>query len=334
MHITGNAGTYRLDLKEEIDIGDVEILIVDDDSGSAADYQSYYTSALDSLEYIYDIWDTQAKSNPSFSFNRYRYLIWFTGDHKTSLFTQAQVESLMSFLDHGGGLFLTSQDAAEVLASSSDPSDTLFLRNYLHVGYGGNCLRHLVAGETGDEVGDTLWIFPESTPGANNQSSKDNLIPDSLADKVMVYARTWFVSTDSVAAIKFAGDYKLVFFGFGFEGINSEGNLYNGHYLSQPVLVMERVMNWLKGSSDVLDGDDQTTSLPKSFELYQNYPNPFNPTTTIRFTVRRPSRRTPVWAPSAAPSLPPRIKRLVVHSSRFIVPSTPPLRSIMCWGRW
>ncbi len=246
LQVKGNNGTYSHDFTVEVAVGKVEILIVDDDSGSVQDYLSYYTASLDSLANIYDIWDTQMKKEPDFSFNRYKYLIWFTGDHKTSLFSAAQVESLMSFLDRGGCLFLTSQDAAEALANSTDPLDTLFLRNYLHVGYGGNCLRHLVRGEAGDEVGDTLWIFPESTPGANNQSSKDNLIPDSLADTVMVYAKTGFISTDTVAAIKFAGDYKLVFLGFGLEGINSGGDYYNGHWLSRPGLVMQRVLSWLK----------------------------------------------------------------------------------------
>lgn len=288
LHVQGNGGAYSIDFDTTIWAGKAEILIVDDDSGSAADYQSYYTSALDSLREIYDIWDTQAKTDPNFSFNQYKYLIWYTGDHKTDLFTRAQVESLMSFLDHGGDLFLTSQDAAEVLSGSSDPWDTLFLKNYLHTGYNGISPRHLVAGKAGDEVGDDLWINPGNTPGANNQSSKDNLVPDSYADTVLVYATTTdFAPTDSVAAIKYKGSYKVVFFGFGFEAIQSGGNYFHGHNLSQPVLVMERVMNWLKGSSDVLDWPDETVSTPKTFDLYQNYPNPFNPSTVIRFTVRR-----------------------------------------------
>ena len=288
LHVQGNSGAYNLDFDTTVRAGNPEILIVDDDSGSEADYQNYYTSALDSIREIYDIWNTQAKADPNFSFNQYKYLIWFTGDHKTNLFKPAQVESLMSFLDHGGGLFLTSQDAAEVLSGSSDPWDTLFLKNYLHTGYNGDSPRHLVAGKSGDEVGDNLWIYAGSTPGANNQISMDILVPDHDADTVALYAGIGFLSSDSVAAIKYKGSYKVVFFGFGFEGINSSGNYFHEHYLSRPVLVMERVMNWLKGSSDVLDGDDETVSLPKSFELYQNYPNPFNPSTTIRFIVRRP----------------------------------------------
>ncbi len=255
LQVEGNGGTYSYDFALRVAVGKAEILIADDDSGSIQDYLSYYTVPLDSLKNIYDVWDTQTKKEPDFSFNQYKYLIWYTGDHKTSLFSSTQVESLISFLDHGGCLFLTSQDAAEVLANSSDPGDTLFLRNYLHSGYGGYSPRHFVMGYAGDEVGDTLWIFPEGTPGANNQSSKDNLIPDSLADTVLVYADNMFGPTDSVAGIKFQGDYKLVYFGFGFEGINEGGYYFHGQWLSQPKLVMERVLSWLKTPWLYLPGD-------------------------------------------------------------------------------
>jgi hypothetical protein len=284
LHVEGNGGSYAHDFDVRVPVGTPQILIVDDDYPSAEDYLSYYTAALDSLDCIYDIWDTQNKGEPDFSFNNYRYAIWFTGDHKTSLFSQAQVESLMSFLDSGGGLFLTSQDAAEILSASANPWDTLFLKNYLHVSYRGGCSRLLVAAYPEDEVGDDLWIFPGSTPGANNQDSKDNLAPDSMADTVLVYADIGFAPTDSVAAVKFAGDYKVVFFGFGFEAINSSGIYFHGHWLSQPDLVMQKVLDWLKTPSHYVPGDatgDQNVDAADVVYLisylYRNGPAPDPP---------------------------------------------------------
>jgi hypothetical protein len=35
--------------------------------------------------------------------------------------------------------------------------------------------------------------------------------------------------------------------------------------------------------------EDQSTSLPASFELMQNYPNPFNPTTSIKYKISEAS---------------------------------------------
>ena len=61
--------------------------------------------------------------------------------------------------------------------------------------------------------------------------------------------------TDDIAAIKFQGDYKLVFFGFGFEGINSSGDYFHGKWLSKPELVMQRVLGWLKTPWLFVPGD-------------------------------------------------------------------------------
>jgi M6 family metalloprotease-like protein len=286
LHVEGNTtfDTYTLDFEVEVWAGEVEILIVDDDSGSVSDYQSYYTDALNSLNQIYDIWDTEDKGDLDFSFNKYKYLIWYTGDHKTDLFTQAQVESLMSFLDNGGGLFLTSQDAVEVLSLSGDPLDSIFLTDYLHVGYDGYTDKPLVAGEPGDEIGDALWIRPWALPGAENQTSKDILVPGSEADTVLVYAEIDWAPTDLVAGTKFQNDYfKVVLFGFGFEAISI--GTFGGKELSEPHFVMRRVLNWLRGYTDILDFEEEHTSIPKSIELFQNYPNPFNPVTSIQYAV-------------------------------------------------
>jgi len=258
LHVTGNTafGSYTLDLNKEIWAGNSEILVVDDDIGSAGDYRSYYTSALDSLRNIYDTCTAQA--NPSFSFNRYKYLIWYTGDHKTDLFSNAQVESLMSFLDKGGRLFLSSQDAVEVLSNSSDPLDTLFLKHYLHVGYGGNCGRLLIVGQPGDEVGDTLYIFPNFA--VINQTSMDNLVPDSESDPVMFYTMStpagWWTPTDSVAGTKYQSEtFKVVVFGFGFESLRTDGGFFHGEYCSKPHLVMQRVLDWLRIPCSYVPGD-------------------------------------------------------------------------------
>jgi hypothetical protein len=97
--------------------------------------------------------------NPDFSFNKYKYLIWYTDDHRTDLFTPAQVESLTSFLDRGGRLFFTRQDAAEALFSSGDSSDSIFLTDYLQCSLtNGNCGLRLTLGEPEDPVRGTLYI--------------------------------------------------------------------------------------------------------------------------------------------------------------------------------
>ena len=242
-NLSGNGGDYTKSWTKEIWIGRSSILIVDDDNGG--DLEQYYTTSMDSLGPLYDVWDKANQADATYNFSDYNVVIWFTGDHRDTVFSDADIQSLTDYLDNGGRLFLTSQDAAEALSGSADPLRAGFLSNYLHVGYDGENPRHFSAGVPGDEVGDSLWLYTENVPGANNQTSKDNLIPDSLAQTVLVYADNEFLPTDSVAGIKFQGDYKLVFFGFGFEAINSGGGYFHGQWLSTPKLVMQRVIDWL-----------------------------------------------------------------------------------------
>lgn len=288
LHLCGDGGSYCVDLVHQADVGPTEILLVDDDNFTSGDSNciSYYQVALDSLGEVYDIWDKQAKAAPSADLSAYSILIWFTGDNRDSIFSTDDLLDLMSFLNGGGKLFLTSQDAVELLAGSADPEAQTFLSDYLHVGYGGYFDKFLVAGEPGDEIGDGMYIFPLQAPGADNQTSKDILLPGPEAEVVLGYRLTGWALTDSVAAAKYHNDiFRLVVFGFGLEAINPEMNEFSGQNLSKPRLVMQRVLNWLRGYSDVEESEYESANLPKMLKLGQNYPNPFNPATSIQYTV-------------------------------------------------
>jgi M6 family metalloprotease-like protein len=294
LHICGNGGSYCTDRTKEMNVGFPEILLVDDDNQLTGDsnYFAFYQQALDSLGAVYDVWDRKAKLQPTVSLSLYPILIWFTGNHRDSVFSSLDVADLKNYLDGGGKLFLTSQDAVEALFSSSDPQDTLFLRNYLHVRWGGNCSITLLKGNPGDLIGDNLWIVLGGWGVPLNQISTDNLIPDPAAGTVLIYAAEWWASTDSIAGIRFQNDtFKVVVFGFGFEGINSSGPQYYGKTATKPLVVMQKVLNWLRGASDVFDGEDESASLPKTIELHQNFPNPFNPVTSIRYSVGSEQRK-------------------------------------------
>ncbi|MGB7063147.1 MAG: C1 family peptidase [Candidatus Zixiibacteriota bacterium] len=260
--ITGNSGEYSKSWTREVWIGRSTILLVDDDEGATV--ESYYCEAVDAVGPLYDVWDKSSPVNKSYNFSDYDVVIWFTGDHRESVFSDDDILTLTDYLDNGGRLFLSSQDAAEALSGSPNPQHNLFLQDYLHVAYDGSCSRLLIAQGPGDEVGDDLWVWPGSTPGANNQSSKDALSPDPEADAALFYANAGFTPTDSVAAIKFQGDYKLVFFGFGFEAINSSGIYMHGHYVSKPEVVMQRILDWLNTPWIYVYGDanfDQTVDV-------------------------------------------------------------------------
>ena len=67
-----------------------------------------------------------------------------------------------------------------------------------------------------------------------------------------------------------------------------------GGPLSAPELVMGRVLNWLRGSSDVFDWEEESANRPREIYLGQNHPNPFNPVTSIQYLVH--GRQKPVHA--------------------------------------
>ncbi|NIM99959.1 MAG: hypothetical protein GTO24_18360 [candidate division Zixibacteria bacterium] len=254
--ISGNGGEYTKSWTREIWIGRSPILIVDDDQG--ANLESYYAGSMDQMKLLYDVWDKANQPGESYQLSDYDVVIWFTGDHQESVFSDEDILSLMAFLDQGGRLFLTSQDAVEVLAASADPLRQTFLNDYLHAGYGGTCGRRLMMGYPGDEIGDNMYVHPNYEVA--NQSSMDNLIPDAGADTVLVYtigtSAGWWTPTDSVAAIKVQTDYfKLVLFGFGFESIRADGGDFHGQTTTSRQAVMETILNWLNTEWRYVYGD-------------------------------------------------------------------------------
>ena len=261
-HVEGDSGsgvTYAADSTIEVFVGS-NVLLVDDDRGGEnpqANYESCYTGVFDSLKAVYDMWDKSNHPDTAVDYSQYDFVIWFTGDHRDSIFSHADIESLMNFLDGGGRLFLTSQDAVEFLSASGDPLLQQFLTDYLHVAFGGNCAglsQLMVPGKPGDEIGNGLWIYLEGSSSPANQISADMLVPDSLADTVSVYADVWWATIgDSVAAAKFANDvFKVVVFGFGFEGINYDGLAHYGQVVQRPHVVMQRVLDWLTAPGPAL----------------------------------------------------------------------------------
>ncbi|TFG89841.1 MAG: hypothetical protein E4H15_08655 [Syntrophobacterales bacterium] len=255
-HVSGDSGLgqiYTADTTIELFVAN-NLLIVDDDKGEDSletNYIDYYTRPLDRIKVPYEVWDKSHEPDKDVTLSEYEYLIWYTGDHRDSIFSHADVESLMNFLDGGGKLFLTSQDAVEDLATSPDPLYQEFMTDYLHVDFDDNFDEYLlimVPGKIGDEIGDNLYMYLGGFYSLKNQISCDILIPDDQADTVCVYAGPYWVTTqDSVAGIKYANEtFKVVTFGFGFEGLNTDGALHYYRYTDSTHVVMQKVLNWLK----------------------------------------------------------------------------------------
>ncbi|MCK4328218.1 M6 family metalloprotease domain-containing protein [candidate division WOR-3 bacterium] len=246
-------------------IGRPPILLVDDDEGK--NYEDFYESTLTSLCFLYDRWDVLRDGEPT-DVGLYPVLIWFTGDDSTNTLTPSDISEISDYLDGEGDLLLTGQGIGD------DIGGTDFYSDYLRASYNGDMPgSYLVHGVPGDVIGDSLELILAGGDGAGNQLSQDAVSPLVDAHKCLNY------SGDISAGIRFdSGVFKVVYFGFGFEGINNTHILY-----SDREDVLKRILSWFGLEVGVEEEIDFQLSI-LDFRL-EIYPNPFREKTVISYQL-------------------------------------------------
>jgi hypothetical protein len=176
------------------------------------------------------------------------------------------VALLEEHLDDGGTLLLSGQDIAEDLSSGTGVQQA-FLQDYLHCAYSGDCPVHKVIGRDGDPVGSGVILATVGSGGAQNQSSQDVLLPSGPAVEGFCYYG------GPVAGVHVRNGHRLVFLGFGVEGVSQ----FDPSYSSQSDL-LGRALTWMLHPELVADGD-----LPgPGLALLRPSPNPFTEQTVVR----------------------------------------------------
>ena len=130
------------DAEISITVGSAGVLLVDDDDNNP-DVQSYYTNALDAMGVSYDIWNTNNSDDEPTSSELlgYKTVIWFTGAEFGGFAGPGPdgEAALGAFLDAGNCLLISSQDYLwDRGGSSSSPTPTSLMQNYLGVSAGSN----------------------------------------------------------------------------------------------------------------------------------------------------------------------------------------------------
>ena len=125
--------------------------------------------------------------------------------------------ALIQFLDNGGSLFLSGQDIAWELTQSTDNQDPSFLNNYLKTTYiADDAGKSKIFGVADDPIsGGISFEFNQENRGASEQ------FPDVIAPLETAVSALNYDNGGS-GAIRYAGNYRVVYFGFGgFESISN-----------------------------------------------------------------------------------------------------------------
>ncbi|MCH7761729.1 S8 family peptidase, partial [candidate division TA06 bacterium] len=251
-----------------IRVGRPEILVVDDDEGSS--YENFYTSPLDSLQVLYDLWNSTLSGIPGTELARYSCVIWLTGDDATTTLIPQDELDLAAFLDGGGNLFISGQNIGEDIGSNP------FYANYLKATFLlGNADDNILSGVVGDEISDGLNLVIQGGNGAGNASSEDMISTLPGADSLFTYTNAL-----GTAALKYdSGIFRVVYFAFPFEAIHGAGP-----FASRDT-VMERVLDWFCSAGVGVEETDNAESIMQNAKLLQNLPNPFRLKTIIHYQI-------------------------------------------------
>jgi len=283
-HFISDQGSYG-DVEFRYTTFGLDVLIVADDNGG--NYETYFQNELITQNYEYGIVPSGFVPANMDSMNSFKIIIWNTGVTEPAL-TSDEINIIKNFLDNGGKLYLNGVDLAYQLADPGSPyytSETIdFFTNYLHSSY---VLREhsaqITQGVSGDVVTDGLGMM-NITGGTGANTINHSLghyaneidAVDANSFNILSF---WLKPNENPGIRAVHGTLgKLVFTTFGFETIAQE---------EKRSLLAERILDWFDMPVSVYD--DQSTSLPASFELMQNYPNPFNPVTSIKYKVSEAS---------------------------------------------
>ncbi|MCK4271425.1 T9SS type A sorting domain-containing protein [bacterium] len=263
-----DVGAFEDTIAFRLPAGDPTILLVDDDGGG--DEHLFYMELLDSLDYIYDLYEVSKAGSDMYDFEQFDLLIWFTALESSNTLTTADQESLAVYLDGGGALLITGSGLG------NDIGATDFYNNYLYSIWEGETSSTILQGVTGDPISEGTLVLIYDEGGRQDVLAATEDAGTSVCFNYM---------GAGAAAIRHESTYKSIYFGYALENTRDD----NPSALS-PYGLMDRMLDWFGVSTPVEPGEAPLASLPGAFALIQNYPNPFNASTRITFQVPGPSR--------------------------------------------
>jgi len=267
LNVTAEPGSFQASYEFEFMVGRPDLILVNDDV--AGNYQSYYVSALDSLGLVYDIWGQfQSGSIPQEELALYSYVIWYTGSDNASVLDSTDQARIENYLNGGGRLLLSSQNAGDVLQG------TAFYQNVLHAQHLANSvgLDFPLHGVDGDPISDSTSLMPLGAGGAMNANSCASFDPIPPAVGIYTYNSA---GTFGALRCEFT-PYKLIYAAFPIEAVSALPGF------TSRVQLLSLCLAYLESPAGV-DPNSPFTPIPERMEISQISPNPFNPSAEIQF---------------------------------------------------
>ncbi len=267
--ITANEGYVG---KKEIKllVGRPDLLLVDDDGGKLV--EEWYTGDMAEVTVEpYEVWHRNELEDEitGAELSLYENIIWITGENTTPM--EGDTAAVKEYLDNGGKLFLSGQNVGDHFGG------TAFFTDYIRAEHLENsCGAYVLEGVQGDPIGDGVFLITTGAGGANNCSSPSSVNPVNGSISSIIY-----YETEKSAAVRYSGDYSLVYFCSSFEAVSMPADRR---------LILRRILDLLGiptgvdepgGGGEAGDGSAPVLSTLKLTVS----PNPFNPVTTLGFSV-------------------------------------------------
>ncbi len=211
-----------------------QLLLLYNDGGYG-DYR-YMESALYANSYAHDLWNVTSSGYPSISvLDRYSLVLFTSGRKVQDIMPQKLQDALMEYLDHGGRLYLSSQDLLWNLVPGLQGnwvvSTNRFVKEYLHIAMVRNdVIEPNITGVSGDPVGGNFTRLTLKYPFFNYD---DEIKPESDAFPVYLY------DDGNCSGLRYANPvYRVVFTAFSFEAVENASS-------SAGAEMMKSIVTWL-----------------------------------------------------------------------------------------
>ncbi|MGC9367616.1 MAG: C25 family cysteine peptidase [bacterium] len=210
-------------------VGNHPILIVDDDQASS---EQHCINCLNDLGYGSEVISRDTFQPDDQYLSYYQAVIWLTGSDTGNTLTSADQTAIENYFQDSGKILIHGQNIAEEL------QNTAFLQDFLDLNWLGNTANIFHYGIQGDPVGDNAQLV------LGTQYSQDILIAGIDPFPCFSYQ----VNSDSLSMIRKENPGKLIFAGFGFEGVRSGIPGYMG-----ADSLYQRILNYFQVTTGVIE---------------------------------------------------------------------------------